>query len=161
MPKRLSCLQGHQWEVADAGATPRGRPIACPTCGAAPSLETLGAPVPVAAAVTRLREELQQAAGSNLAGLILYGGLARGRYRPGKSDVNLVVLLREASATALAAIAPALRRAWRSASVEPFLLTPQEVRRCADVFAPKFLDIQDYHVVLAGENPFTDLQVPR
>lgn len=160
MPKPLSCPKGHQWDLAD-GVVPGGRPITCPSCGAAPSLESLGAPPAVAAAVNRLRDELQQAAGANLAGLILYGGLARGRYRPGKSDVNLVVLLREASAAALAAVAPALRRAWRAAAVEPFLLTPEEVRHCADVFAPKFLDIQDYHIVLAGENPFTGLNVSR
>ena len=48
-----------------------------------------------------------------LAGLLVYGGLARGRYRPGKSDVNVVVVLREAGAAALAAIAPALRTAGR------------------------------------------------
>jgi hypothetical protein len=158
MSKNLSCVQGHQWELA---AAPASRHLACPTCGAAPSLESLGAPAAVAAAVYRLRDELQQAAAANLAGLILFGGLARGRFRPGHSDVNLVVLLRDASASALSAIAPALRRAWRAAGVEPFLLTPQEVRLAADVFATKFLDIQDNHIVLAGENPFAGLEVSR
>ena len=38
-----------------------------------------GAPAAVAAALDRLKDELTAAAGSNLAGLILYGGLARTR----------------------------------------------------------------------------------
>ena len=42
-----------------------------------PSLEGLGAPAGVVAAIGRLHEELAGAAGANLAGLILSGGLAR------------------------------------------------------------------------------------
>jgi hypothetical protein len=88
-------------------------------------------------------------------------GLSRGRYRPGKSDVNVVVLLRDASASSLAAIAPALRVARRSANVVPLILTSAEVRPAAHVFPTKFLDIKDHNVVLAGEDPFAALDVPR
>ena len=119
------------------------------------------APQAIAAAIDRLKEELAGAAGKNLAALILYGGLARGRYRPGKSDVNVVVLLHEASAQALAAVAPALRAARRSAGVEPMLLTPAELPAAAAAFPTKFLDIQAYHIVLLGESPFAALDVPR
>lgn len=120
-----------------------------------------GVPAPVATALSRLKDDLTRAAGQNLAGLILYGGVARGRYRPGKSDVNVVVLLRDASPAALAAIAPALQTAWRAAGIDPLLLTPDEVQRAADVFATKFLDVKSHHVVLAGENPFAHLEVKR
>jgi hypothetical protein len=126
-----------------------------------PSLEELGAPPATAAALNRLRDDLARAAGTNLVGLILYGGLARGRYRPGKSDINLVVLLRDASAASLAAIGPPLQAAWRALRVEPFLLTSDEITRAAQVFPTKFLDIQACHVVLAGEDPFTHLTVAR
>lgn len=120
-----------------------------------------GAPPAVTAALDRLKAELTQAAGQNLAGLILYGGLARGRFRPGKSDVNVVVLLHEASESALAAVAPALRTAWRAAGVDPLLLTPSEVSRAADAFPTKFLDIKNHHVVLIGADPFASLEVTR
>jgi hypothetical protein len=120
-----------------------------------------GAPAPVAAALDRLKDELTAAAGKNLAGLILYGGLARGRYRPGKSDINLIILLHDASASALAAIAPALRTARRAAGVDPLLLTPAEVPRAADAFPTKFLDIKHHHIVLAGTDPFAGLEVSR
>jgi len=120
-----------------------------------------GAPPAIVLALERLKDELTRVAGANLAGLILYGGLARGRYRVGKSDINIVVLLREASATALAAIGPALRAARRSAGVVPMILTPAEVHAAAVVFPTKFLDIQDHHVVLYGDDPFVGLAPPR
>jgi hypothetical protein len=108
-----------------------------------------------------LKEELARAAGSNFAGLILYGGLARGRYRSGRSDVNVLVFLHDASAPALASLAPALQAAWRTAAVEPMLLTPEELPGIARTFPTKFLDIKNHHVVLGGADPLTTLDVPR
>lgn len=159
MSTPLSCLQGHQWARVEGGAG--GRALACPTCGAAPTLESLGAPPEVAGAVQRLREELARLAGNNLAGLILYGGLARGRFRPGRSDVNLVILLNDASTKSLAPLASTLRTAWRTARVEPLIITPAEVKGAADAFATKFLDIQGHHVVLSGDDPFAALNIER
>jgi len=116
-----------------------------------------GAPPAVAAALSRLQEELRAAAGANLAALVVYGGLARGRFRPGRSDVNVVVVLRDASAVSLAAIAPALQAAWRTAAVEPMILTPAEIGPAVDVFPTKFLDIKRHHLVLVGDDPFASL----
>jgi hypothetical protein len=120
-----------------------------------------GAPPAIAAALVNLKEELVRASGKNLAGLILYGGLARGRYRPAKSDVNVILLLHEVSAPALASLGPALRAARRAANVSTMILTPAEVRPTASVFPTKFLDIKDHHVVLHGDDPFAGLEVPR
>lgn len=103
-------------------------------------LEKLGSPGPVTAVLGRFRDDLVRAAGKNLAGLILYGGLARGRFRPGRSDVNVIVLLQELSVPALTAVAPVLRADWREAAVEPMVLTPAEVRQAAAAFATKFLE---------------------
>jgi hypothetical protein len=119
------------------------------------------APPAVVTALERLTDDLTRTAGLNLAGLILYGGVARGRYRPGKSDVNVVVLLREMSGTALSAIGPALRTARRAVGIVPMILTPAEVPATALVFPTKFLDIQEHHVVLSGEDPFASLAIPR
>jgi hypothetical protein len=55
-------------------------------------VEQFGIPTDVARAINVLTKMLTGAAGTNLAGLIRYGGVARGRYRPGKSDVNVAVL---------------------------------------------------------------------
>lgn len=155
MSMQWRCPQGHSWTPADGPGLAR----ACPTCAAPPTLESLGAPPNVANAIQKLRDELTRLAGANLAGVVLYGGLARGRFRPGRSDVNLVVLLNDASAKSLSAIGPALQAAWRAARVEPLVLTPAEVKSAADAFASKFLDIQSFHVVLAGDDPFVGLVI--
>jgi hypothetical protein len=125
------------------------------------SLERIDAPVEIRARISELSDDLVRAAGANLRGLILYGGLARGRYRPGKSDINLVVLLKDASAESLAAIAPALRAAWRAVRVEPFIIKASEAQRLAETFPTKLLDIQTHHIVLMGENPFSSIDVSR
>ena len=124
-------------------------------------LAGLDAPPEIRTALDKLKSDLMQAAGANLAGLILYGGLARNRYRPGKSDINLVVLLGDTSTESLAAIAPVLRAAWRAVRVEPLIVKPAEAQRLAETFPTKLLDIKSRHIVLMGENPFTHVQVSR
>src|SRR5262245_33778429 len=119
------------------------------------------APPAVTAALERLKEELARAAGANLSGLVLYGGLARGRFRAGQSDVNVVILLHDISAVALAAVAPALRTARRAAAVEPMIITPGEVPAAAVAFPTKFLDIKEHHILLTGQDAFASLDVPR
>ena len=129
MPRLLSCAAGHQWEgFAEADSSASRHALVCPVCGAAPTLESLGAPPATTAGLGRLRDDLERAAGKNLAGLILYGSLARGRYHAGSSDINIVVLLHDASGPMLAAVAPALRGAWRSLEVEPLMFAPSRWR---------------------------------
>jgi hypothetical protein len=125
------------------------------------SQELAGIPADIAGGLDRLKEDLARAAGANLKGLILYGGLARGRYRPGRSDVNLIVLLDELSTSSLAAVAPALRNARRSIGIDAMLMAKEEVAAVADAFPTKFLDIKNHHRVLLGDDPFIDLAVTR
>jgi hypothetical protein len=124
-------------------------------------LQLPGVPSAVVQSLDHLKEELLRGAGKNLAGLILYGGLARGRYRAGKSDINVVILLHDASAPALAAIGPVLRTARRGVGIVPMILTPAEVPSTSVVFPTKFFDIQNHHVVLHGEDPFVGLSATR
>lgn len=119
-----------------------------------------GATEAVAHALQALLSDLQAQAGPSLAGLVLFGGLARGRYRAGRSDINVAVLLHSADPSVLQAIAPALGRARRAAAVEAMLITLAEVPFAALDFPTKFLDIQRHHVVLYGSDPFEPLQIP-
>jgi hypothetical protein len=58
-------------------------------------------------------------------------------------------------------IGPALRTARRSVGVVTMILTPAEVRATSIVFPTKFLDIQDHHIVLHGDDPFVGLAPSR
>ena len=69
------------------------------------SPELAGIPAEIAIGLDRLKDELARAAGPSLKGMILFGGLARGRFHPGRSDVNLIVLLDDLSTSSLVALA--------------------------------------------------------
>lgn len=120
-----------------------------------PTATTL--PPQIASALAELEAELSRAAGSNLAALVLYGGLARGRYDPEVSDVNVAVVLHDTSARALSAVRPALTHSRRSVGLVPLLLGVDEVADVARSFPTKFRDIQRHHVVLTGTDPFAAL----
>lgn len=125
-----------------------------------PSLaEHLSAPPEVVQELGKLKNDLVAAAGDKLTALVLHGSLARGRYRPWLSDVNIVLVLADTSCQTLKAIAPALRRAWRAVQAEPMIVTAEDIPQLADVFPIKVLEIQKHHIVLHGQNPFADIEV--
>src|SRR5262249_33142117 len=94
---RCSCAAGHEWQAVRGLGANSGSAMSCPVCGAPATMESLGAPQPIAAVIRKLCENLIAASGTNLAGLVIYGSLARARYRPGRSDINLLVLLHDVS----------------------------------------------------------------
>ncbi len=118
-------------------------------------------PQDVAATLDTLTSALRDVPGDNLLGLILFGGLARGRYNPGTSDINIVVYVRESTAKGLADFARPLHEAWRAKRVEPMIVAKGELPRLAIAFPTKILDIQRKHVTLFGEDPFEGITVSR
>jgi predicted nucleotidyltransferase len=91
--------------------------------------------------------------------LVVYGSLARGRFREGESDVNLVVVLGDDSPRVLAALREPLRAAYRTARVEPFVIRFAELPRLIESFPIKLFDIQRHHHVLHGTDPFASLEI--
>lgn len=103
--------------------------------------------------------DLAGAYGEALVSVVLYGSAARGEYREGVSDLNLLVLLADTDARTLRR-GSALARAWAAENnPPPLLMTDAEFRGSADVFPMELADMADAHVVLHGENPFHDLEI--
>lgn len=102
-------------------------------------------------ALDRLVRRLQEAAGGNLLGAALYGGLAKGRYTPGISDINVLVVLADAGFRSLLPLSPVLTAALRESQVVPFVTTPADLRLSARLFPVKILDIQLAHRLLYGD----------
>lgn len=91
-------------------------------------------------------------------GVILYGGVLRGRYQP-QSDVNLLLLLNDCSGTSLRQLETPLSQARRSIRLAPMILESAELARVADVFPVKLLDIQRHHLLLWGQANLQNLQI--
>ena len=105
-----------------------------------------------------LTAQLQLAFGPALTAVVLYGSAARGERVEGRSDLNVLVVVRELSPAALRAAAAAAD-AWSQAGhAPPLILTDAEWRSSRDVFAMEHADIAARHSVLAGALP--DLPAP-
>src|SRR6185436_8015142 len=89
--------------------------------------------------LTELRDKLLTAAGDNLVSLVAYGSVARGRFDRESSDINVVVVLRNAGGAAILAVAPVLHDAYRASRVEPLVVARDEVARLAVTFPTKIL----------------------
>jgi predicted nucleotidyltransferase len=118
-----------------------------------------GLPAPIARRLVELKESLEKTLEADLVSLLVYGSAARGGYREGESDVDLMVVLKEASRPRLDAIANALRLARYAARIEAMILTAAEIPRAADVFPLLYDDIRRCHVLLSGEDPFSALVI--
>jgi hypothetical protein len=104
-------------------------------------------------------ERLRGAYGDALVSVVLYGSAARGDYREGISNLNLLVVVRTADAATLRR-ASALAREWVTAgNPPPLILDAAEWMGSADVFPIEYSDMLEAHVVLHGGNPFEGLEI--
>lgn len=90
--------------------------------------------------------------GERLVSVILYGSAADGSYRPGVSDVNILILLDEPQPALLEQLARRGRRKMKKYRITPMVISEQEYRNGADVFPMEYLDIRDRHLTLYGED---------
>ena len=103
---------------------------------------------------------LRQAAGENLASVILYGSAASGEFDPEFSDLNLLCILRQTSFASLRNLASAVEWWRRRKHSAPLVLTPEELELSADVFAIEWLDMQQNHRLLFGDDLVVSLRIP-
>jgi predicted nucleotidyltransferase len=111
--------------------------------------------------LTELVSRLKEAAGKNLESVTLYGSAARGDFRPGASDLNVLCTLVTIDMSELQLLAPVV--AWWTGELKepaPLFFLTEELRRSTDVFAIESLDIQRSHRVLYGSDPVADLEIP-
>lgn len=106
-----------------------------------------------------LVESLSKSLGKDLESVIVHGSAARGGWREGSSDVDLVIVLKDASREKLDSIANALQVARFAARIEAMVLASREVDRSADVFPLFYGDIVRHHVVVHGSDPFEKLDI--
>jgi len=106
------------------------------------------------------RRELCDLYGAALHAVALTGEAAGAGYRPGRSPLELAVLLEEVTPAALRALQPRLR-AWRRRRVAPpLLLDPRWLAESRDAFPLELLELSEHHVLVHGDvDPFARLEV--
>lgn len=110
-------------------------------------------------AIAHIAEQVRLVFGTDLVALALYGSAAGGDFVPGKSDLNLAVVLEKLTFAHLKALHQHLPRWHKLGAAMPLLLDRQFLERGRDAFPMEFHDIKAQHRVLYGEELFATLQI--
>jgi hypothetical protein len=108
-----------------------------------------------------LVSRMKEFAGENLESMILYGSAARGDFKEGHSDLNVLCVLRSLAARELARVTPVVHW-WCKDQNEPapLFFTAEELCHSADVFSIELLDMQRSRRVLYGSDVIDGIPVP-
>jgi predicted nucleotidyltransferase len=113
----------------------------------------------VRARLEELANTLRAQLGDDLVGLLVFGSAARGGWVEHRSDVDLVLVLREPTREKLLRIANPLNVARNALRFEAVILSAEEIPRAADVFPLFYDDIKSCNLVLTGKDPFAELEI--
>lgn len=105
------------------------------------------------------QKELNQLFGDQISGLLVYGSAAGDDFLEGQSDLNLLVVLRTLDLSALDIMRQFLKRVGKVRMPAPLMLTKEQIHTSADVFPIEYLEIQEKHKLLQGEDPFAGLEI--
>jgi hypothetical protein len=110
-------------------------------------------------AVGELVAGLQSAFGDALRVVVRFGSAVAGEVLPGQSDTNVLVIVDALPLSALMREGTAVRKWTEAGNPAPLLLTLDEWKSSADIFAMEYADILHRHQVLVGDAPFSDIRV--
>jgi predicted nucleotidyltransferase len=109
--------------------------------------------------LNELVSRLQAAYGDDLVSVVLYGSAASGEYHKKFSDLNVLCVLKQVGLAELKRGREAVRW-WRKQNQPlPMVLSREEVENANDVFPIEFLDIQQNHRTLHGEDVVAQIVV--
>jgi len=92
---------------------------------------------------------------------VLYGSAARGDFVPGRSDINLMLVLDQLAPATLRALSRGFT-GWRKSIPEPpLILSRAEWARASDAFPIEITDMRLSYQVLRGSDPLDGVQVDR
>jgi hypothetical protein len=93
----------------------------------------------------------------DLVGIILYGSATGRDYRPGKSDINFMIVLSEQGIEHLDKAFKIVSKWQKSKVAIPLFLTEHYVETSVDVFPIEYLNFQRNHILVHGKDSLKDL----
>ncbi len=91
--------------------------------------------------------------------IVLFGSATGPDFIPGRSDLNLALLVREITPAFLKKCLEPVKTGFKKGIVAPLLLTREYIGGSLDVFPVEFLDIRETGLVLFGEDPFSGIEL--
>jgi len=97
----------------------------------------------------------------NLLSVIIHGSAATTRYVPGKSDINVLTVVKDNSIRCLDGVHN-LEKKWSSRKVDfSFFLTQEYIQGSLDAYPLEFLEIKNANILLFGEDYFKDIEISK
>jgi len=118
-----------------------------------------GLPPSVRARLEEWQKSLEDVFGVDLVAILLTGGVARGDYKFGESDVNAVVIVREVTFARLEAVSSATQAARYGARLSPSFLTETELAGACDAFPLLYDEVKRWHIRIYGEDALAKVTV--
>ena len=122
-------------------------------------LQSLDLPEEMQETLEQYLTQLRKDWGTDLEAVLLFGSAARGDFIAGRSNVNIMAIVRHLSVEVLQRAGKLHRRWGKHQIVAPLMMTQEELNRSSYLFPLEYLQIHDHHVLLAGRNPFAAWQI--
>jgi predicted nucleotidyltransferase len=111
--------------------------------------------------VDELIADYKTAFGDKLHSVIMYGSALSHEFSPGKSDVNILVVLTDSGTSVLKRSFDVCSRWSKRGVTIPFFMTPHYIKTSLDSYPVEFVNIQSCYKVLYGEDIIKNLPITR
>lgn len=112
-------------------------------------------------AARRWLEPVRGALGGSFLSAYLTGSVLVQGFDPARQRINLLVVAREIEGDTLDRLAAAIPMARKPPHFEPLFLTRTQIDASLDVFPIEFLEMQECHLRIEGEDVLGAIEVPR
>lgn len=119
-----------------------------------PSAEVLGA-------TREWLERIRPALGNEFLSAYLTGSVLTQGFDPKRSRVNVLVVARQLGLEVLDALRKAIPATRKPPHFDPLFLTRGQIEKSLDAFPIEWLEVQERHLRIEGEDVFDALDVPR
>jgi hypothetical protein len=104
-------------------------------------------------------KDVSKVYGSELEGVLVYGSAVRGEFLPGRSNLNVLLVVSSYDLAVLKKYDGIHTRWSKEQVVVPLFLTTADLMSASSIFPLEYQDIHECHRVLWGQDPFVGLKI--
>ncbi len=107
--------------------------------------------------VQSFSQRLLETTEHNVISLVVYGSATGSDFIPGRSNINLLVVLKQLGFSELNSYLKMIAKGRKKGIVAPLFLTQEHIKSSLDVFSIEFWEMRDNHLVIYGDDIFKDM----